>query len=85
MSSLSSDIARYARTMPHLPTILTFLLALAATGISAWVTMNVARQATQNSVRSETASIRVIIVDVVLSYEQVLKSSAGFVNAAAST
>lgn len=82
MSSLTRDFVRYARTMPHLPTILTLVLALAATAISAWVMLNAGRQATLAQVRNETLNLRDVIVDVVTAYEQVLKAGAGFVNAA---
>lgn len=73
--------ASKANAFPYLEAAVTLLLALGATGVSTWVMSHAVRNAAREEVVSETESLRDTIVDVVKTYEQVLRAGAGLVNA----
>ncbi len=72
---------RQLRSYPYLPAYLTLLLALGATAVSAWVASNSAHEKALSIVRSDAASLRDSVTEVMRGYGQVLRSSAGYVNA----
>lgn len=74
-------ITRFLGAFPYLPAYLTLALALGATGVSAWVAYNAALDKAREIVKTDAATLAEALSEAVRGYENVLRASAGHLNA----